>query len=191
MTIVGMTLVDRKGRKFLFILGTSGIIVSLISVGTLFLKTEKLNVDCRGVIQSMAGPDQTLTLHFDEAEAQKLLAASGYSGDEIRSNRASLAVIYSYGDFTAATNFVRSDEPGVAPIQITRESCVPDKQDRSILQESLCQRGRRPHGSSKNRSSLHRPRARARTRLAGGHRPVRVHGVLRARPRRVRLAGPV
>ena len=28
MTIVGMTLVDRKGRKFLFILGTSGIIVS-------------------------------------------------------------------------------------------------------------------------------------------------------------------
>ena len=29
MTIVGMTLVDRKGRKFLFILGTSGIIVSM------------------------------------------------------------------------------------------------------------------------------------------------------------------
>jgi SP family myo-inositol transporter-like MFS transporter 13 len=125
MTIVGMALVDRKGRKFLFILGTVGIIVSLISVGTLFLKTEKLNVDCRSVIQSMVGPDQALTLHFDEAEAQKLLAANGYSGDEIRSNRASLAVIYSYGDFTAATNFVRSDEPGVAPIQITRESCVP------------------------------------------------------------------
>ncbi|HEY6770447.1 MAG TPA: MFS transporter, partial [Candidatus Sulfotelmatobacter sp.] len=41
MTIVGMALVDRKGRKFLFILGTSGIIVSLISVGLLFLTTEK------------------------------------------------------------------------------------------------------------------------------------------------------
>jgi len=41
MTTVGMMLVDRKGAGFLFILGTSGIIVSLIGVGTLFLRTEK------------------------------------------------------------------------------------------------------------------------------------------------------
>ena len=46
MTTVGMVLVDRKGRRFLFILGTSGIIVSLIGVGTLFLRTEKVSVDC-------------------------------------------------------------------------------------------------------------------------------------------------
>ena len=29
MTMIGVALVDRKGRKFLLILGTSGIIVSL------------------------------------------------------------------------------------------------------------------------------------------------------------------
>src|ERR1700735_78704 len=29
-TVVGMTLVDKKGRKFLLIVGTSGIIVSMI-----------------------------------------------------------------------------------------------------------------------------------------------------------------
>jgi hypothetical protein len=125
MTIGGMALVDRKGRKFLFILGTSGIIVSLIGVGLLFLKTEKLNIDCRGILQSIVRPDQTLTLPFDAAQAKKLLAAEGYSGGEINSDRASLAVIYSYGDFTAATSFVRSDDKGAAPIQITRESCVP------------------------------------------------------------------
>jgi MFS transporter, SP family, solute carrier family 2 (myo-inositol transporter), member 13 len=125
MTIGGMALVDRKGRKFLFILGTSGIIVSLIGVGLLFLKTEKLNIDCRGILQSVVRPDQTLTLPFDAAQAKKLLAAEGYSGSEINSDRASLAVIYSYGDFTAATSFVRSDDKGAAPIQITRESCVP------------------------------------------------------------------
>jgi MFS transporter, SP family, solute carrier family 2 (myo-inositol transporter), member 13 len=125
MTIGGMALVDRKGRKFLFILGTSGIIVSLIGVGLLFLKTEKLNIDCRGILQSVVRPDQTLTLPFDAAQAKKLLAAEGYSGGEINSDRASLAVIYSYGDFTAATSFVRSDDKGAAPIQITRESCVP------------------------------------------------------------------
>ena len=39
-TAVGMTLVDRKGRKFLFILGTSGIILSMVTVGTIFLRTE-------------------------------------------------------------------------------------------------------------------------------------------------------
>jgi SP family myo-inositol transporter-like MFS transporter 13 len=125
MTIGGMALVDRKGRKFLFILGTSGIIVSLIGVGLLFLKTEKLNIDCRGILQSVVRPDQTLTMPFDAAQAKKLLAAEGYSGGEISSDRASLAVIYSYGDFTAATSFVRSDDKGAAPIQITRESCVP------------------------------------------------------------------
>ena len=45
MTMVGMMLVDRKGRKFLLILGTSGIIVSLVAVGILFLRTERISVD--------------------------------------------------------------------------------------------------------------------------------------------------
>ena len=43
----------------------------------------------------------------------------------IDSNRASLAIIYSYGGFTAATNFVRSDDAAAVPIEITRASCVP------------------------------------------------------------------
>jgi MFS family permease len=125
MTIGGMALVDRKGRKFLFILGTAGITASMICVGLLFLTTERANVDSRDIVQSMVGPDQTLTLPFDAAEAKRLLAAKGYNGSEINSDRASLAIIYSYGDFTAATSFVRSDEQGAAPIQIIRDNCVP------------------------------------------------------------------
>jgi SP family myo-inositol transporter-like MFS transporter 13 len=125
MTVVGMALVDRKGRKFLFILGTSGIIVSLIGVGLLFLTTEKANLDSRDILQSMVRSDQTLTVPFNADVAKRLLAAKGYSGNEISADRASLAVIYSYGDFTAATSIVRSDDQVVAPIRITRESCVP------------------------------------------------------------------
>jgi MFS family permease len=67
MTMVGMMLVDRKGRRFLFILGISGIIVSLVSVGTLFLRTEKLSFDAGPQLQSMVGADQQLTLRFDQA----------------------------------------------------------------------------------------------------------------------------
>jgi len=125
MTIVGMTLVDRKGRRFLFIVGTSGIIVASIFVGVLFLRTEKLSFNAGPQIQSMVGADQQLTFHFDRAEAGKLIAAGGDAGSQIESNRASLAIIYSYGDYTAATSYVRSDDPAAAPIEITRNNCIP------------------------------------------------------------------
>jgi MFS family permease len=122
MTMVGMMLVDRKGRKFLLILGTSGIVVSLVGVAILFLRTEKVSVDASGRVQEMVSPNQELTLRFDQAEADALLAGRD---KRIDGDRASLAIIYSYGDFTAATSYVRSDDPAGAPIQITRASCVP------------------------------------------------------------------
>jgi hypothetical protein len=125
MTSVGMMLVDRKGRRFLFILGTSGIVVALVSVGILFLRTERAGVDSRQLVQQVVGPNQELTLHFDRAEAAKLLTDAGYTGSDIQSDRASLAIIYSYGDFTAATSFVRSDDPAALPIEITRATCIP------------------------------------------------------------------
>jgi SP family myo-inositol transporter-like MFS transporter 13 len=125
MTMVGMVLVDRKGRKFLLVLGTSGIIVSLITVGVLFLKTEKQSVDCRNLVQAMVSGKQELNLRFDPAQASALLSAQGYAGREISANRASLGIIYSYGDFTATTSYVRSDDPAAAPLSITRTSCVP------------------------------------------------------------------
>ena len=52
MTIGGLALVDRKGRKFLLTLGTAGIIVSLIGTALLFLHTEKSNLDVRAAVQS-------------------------------------------------------------------------------------------------------------------------------------------
>jgi MFS family permease len=125
LTIVGMALVDRKGRKFLLILGTSGIILSLVGVGILFLRTEKVSLDARAQVQGMVIPNQEMTLHFDRDQAAQLLAAQGDAGKRIEAGRASLAIIYSYGDFTSTTSFVRSDDPAARPIEITRASCVP------------------------------------------------------------------
>jgi MFS family permease len=125
MTMLGMSLVDRKGRRFLMILGTSGIIISMVSVGAMFLGTEKHSVDCRNLLQAGVGPDQSLTVRFDQSEADRLLSAQGSADHAIRPDRASLAVIYSYGDFTASTAYVRSDDPAAAPLTITRASCVP------------------------------------------------------------------
>src|SRR6185312_9739664 len=125
MTIGGILLVDRRGRKFLLTLGTAGIIVSLVGVAALFMRTEKLTRDSRDAVQAMVGPDQTLTIRFDVDEARRLLAVQGNAIGAIPAARAALTVIYSYGDFTAATNVVRSDDATAAPIRITRASAVP------------------------------------------------------------------
>lgn len=121
MTMVGTLLVDRKGRRFLMITGISGIILAHLFVGSLFRRTEGLNVDRAEAVQQMVEPDQSLTLRFDRGEAAKLLGAQA----DIDGNRASLAIIYSYGDFTSATNFVRSDDLTAAPIEISREGSLP------------------------------------------------------------------
>lgn len=125
MTIGGLLLVDRSGRKFLLTLGSAGIIVSLAITGLLFHRTEQRQMDFQGALQSMVTPDQTLTLRFDADEAGKLLATNGEGVKEIDPSRASLVIVYSYGGFTAETNVARSEDKAAPPIRITRESAVP------------------------------------------------------------------
>jgi len=125
MTIGGVLLVDRKGRKFLLSLGSAGIILSLLCTGTLFRRTEKLRVDYRAAVQSMVSSDQRLALVYDGKTADKLLVANGDVGNALRNRPTSLIVIYSCGDFRAATKVVRSDDPAAKPIEIARQSCLP------------------------------------------------------------------
>lgn len=121
MTIGSILLVDRKGRKFLLSLGCSGIIVSLLCVGVLFHRTERLRVDCPSAIP--VTPEQTATIAFDDALAARMLGTKG--GSTSPGHPATLIVIYSYGDFRAATKAMRSDDKSAKPVEITRESCVP------------------------------------------------------------------
>ncbi len=123
VTFGGVVLVDRKGRKFLLGIGTAGIIVSLVCTGILFLSTEKLRVDSRDAVQAMAAQDQTLHLTFNQELASRLLKAS--ANNESTGAPTSLVVIYSYGDFRAASPVVRSDDPGAKPIEIGRASVLP------------------------------------------------------------------
>ena len=125
VTFGGVVLVDRKGRKFLLGIGTAGIIVSLICTGILFLRTEVHRVDAKSAVQSMVGADQRLTLLYNQELAAKLLNATPASLGPGSDRPTSLVVIYSYGDFRAASQVVRSDDPAAKPIEITRESCVP------------------------------------------------------------------
>jgi SP family myo-inositol transporter-like MFS transporter 13 len=125
VTIGGVMLVDRKGRKFLLSVGTAGIILSLVCTGLLFRQTERLRVDSKAPVQSMVHADQKITLTYDQKLAETLLSSGGDAARQIGSRPTSLVVIYSYGDFHAATKAARSDDTAATPIEITRESCVP------------------------------------------------------------------
>lgn len=124
VTLVGVTLVDRKGRKFLLGIGTAGIIVSMLGTGILFRQTEKLGVDSHAAAQSMVANDQTLKATYNQELARTLLSRSGATSVNAAAPT-SLVVIYSYGDFRTASQAVRSDDPAAKPIEIKREDCVP------------------------------------------------------------------
>jgi len=125
VTVVGVMLVDRKGRKFLLGVGTAGIIVSLVCAGLMFHQTEKARVDCKEAVQAMVTGDQDLHLLFDRAKADQLLAAAGPDGKAISGQPTTLSVIYSFGEYVAATNVVRCDDAAAKPVEITRKNGLP------------------------------------------------------------------
>ncbi len=120
VTLIAVVLVDRKGRKFLLSLGTAGIILSLICTGVIFRTTESQRLNSKDALQSMVTPEQNLTLLYNEDLASRLTGGKAGPG-----RPTSLVVIYSYGDFRAASQAVRSDDAAVKPIEITRNDTVP------------------------------------------------------------------
>jgi len=122
MTMVAVALVDKKGRKFLLSVGSAGIILTLVCTGLIFRRTEKLRVDCREAVQALVTPEQSLSLKFTPELSGHLLESAG--GKSLTGRPSTLILIYSYGDFRAATKVVRSTDP-LADITLTREICVP------------------------------------------------------------------
>lgn len=125
LTMLGMALVDRTGRRGLLLTGAGGAALSLAMTGALFLQAQHSQLDCSRAVQSMIMPGQSLDLSFNPDTAAQILAAMGGPGKKIHADRASLVIIYSYGDFTGTTNTVRSDGPTGATLRITRSNSVP------------------------------------------------------------------
>ena len=87
MTLVAVALVDRKGRKFLLILGTAGIIIALSCGSLVFRSLETKRVDVTRDVQSrVRGNLLTLSPEF----AQSVGGA--------KATPTALTVLYSYGN---------------------------------------------------------------------------------------------
>jgi len=122
-TVVGMLLVDRKGRKFLLSLGTAGLVVSLLATAFLFHRSERYRVDAGPAVQAMLAGRSDLTLDFTPELERQWLADAGHA--DMAEKPTSLTIIYSYGDFSAVTPAALSDHALATPIQLSRSNCVP------------------------------------------------------------------
>ncbi|MCL5671144.1 MAG: sugar porter family MFS transporter, partial [Acidobacteria bacterium] len=122
-TIVGMVLVDRKGRRFLLSVGTAGIVVSLLATAFLFHRSERYRVDVGQVVQTMVDGKSSLKVHYTPAQQQQWLTEAGDTS--LAGKPTTLTIIYSYGDFSAVTPAMVSNQPLATPVQLDRSSCVP------------------------------------------------------------------
>ncbi len=117
MTIVAVVLVDRKGRKFLLMLGTGGIALALLSAGLLFRSAEANQRDVSAVLQTRIQGD-SLSIQLDRATLQALGVASDAGGAPQQ-----LALAYSYGPFSNVKN-LRSDDPALPVLELSRADTV-------------------------------------------------------------------
>jgi MFS family permease len=123
MTIVAVVLVDRKGRKFLLMLGTGGIVLSLLAAGLLFRSAEGQQRDVRPMLQARMQSD-SLTLRLDAETLQSFGAAD--AGANANGAPLQLTVAYSYGPFTNVQTR-RSDDGALPVLRMNREDTVqPD-----------------------------------------------------------------
>lgn len=118
MTVVALVLVDRKGRKFLLMLGSGGIAVALLAAALLFVKAERGLADVRPALQQQVA-DDALSMRLDAGQWQRLGVVPGTQPQQ-------LTVAYAYGGFSNV-RALRSDTPGGAELTIKREDAVqPD-----------------------------------------------------------------
>jgi len=120
MTVVAVALVDRKGRKFLLMLGTGGIVVALLSAGLLFRSAEGNQRDITSVLQARVQGD-SLAIQLDSATLQTLDGGFTPAGTVQQ-----LTLAYSYGPFTNVQS-LRSDDPALPVLRLNRNDTVqPD-----------------------------------------------------------------
>lgn len=118
MTVVALVLVDRKGRKFLLMLGSGGIAMALLAAGLLFLQAERGHADVRPLLQQHVSAD-ALRLRLDAAQWHALAGGVGARPQQ-------LTVAYSYGDFSNVRS-LRSDATVEDTLTLRRKDTVrPD-----------------------------------------------------------------
>jgi MFS transporter, SP family, solute carrier family 2 (myo-inositol transporter), member 13 len=105
VTIVGVLLVDKKGRKFLLKIGTAGIILSLLLAAFLFRTFESQRRDVSARVQTMVSGDRL------RVPVTQSSFGPGFPGRSM-----ALTVVYSYGHGDKVATALESDRANVLTI---------------------------------------------------------------------------
>jgi len=100
MTLVGVALVDRKGRKFLLNLGTGGIVLACLTAGIIFHQVESQRRDVLSVVQQAAG---------DGRKAFVVPVNEGTLGSAVDGRPMALTVLYDAGDGNKVATALSND----------------------------------------------------------------------------------
>jgi MFS family permease len=95
MTVVAVALVDRKGRKFLLVLGTSGVIVALGAAAVIFHTFETKRIDVK---QAVAAQTHGNVLDLQVASLSTLRP--------VESGAVELSVLYEYVNITSQPSLI-------------------------------------------------------------------------------------
>ena len=97
MTIVAVSLVDKKGRTFLLKMGTAGIIVGLVGVGAAFLSVEKGRVDVTDYVKAQVAEGASLKLSVEDVVKQAAAGNPDLVKDGVVADGVQLIVTYKQG----------------------------------------------------------------------------------------------
>ena len=114
MTLVAIAFVDRRGRKFLLKIGTSGIIIALLAGASLFYSFESKRVDVKAQLQT-AKNGNTISVPVDEATF----------GPPMGGRPMALTVLYSFGSGDKVATVLSTDANpvlNIAPEQATPQA---------------------------------------------------------------------
>lgn len=117
MTVAALLLVDRKGRKFLLMLGSGGICLALLASAMLFFKAEQGRADVQPLLQHAVFDDR-LQLDLDAAQWQQLAGARMHGQQPLQ-----LTLSYSYGGFSDVRS-LRSDNASDHQLNLQRDTTV-------------------------------------------------------------------
>jgi len=112
MTLVAVALVDRKGRKFLLVLGTSGVIVALGTAAVVFHSFEKERMDAKQVVSRFV---QDNALNLSLSSYPQTMTDTGQPLSPMV-----LSVLYDYGSGEKSATVLSTDEDPV--LHLTPES---------------------------------------------------------------------
>ncbi|MDC6166961.1 MFS transporter [Paucibacter sp. XJ19-41] len=116
MTLLAVFLVDRRGRKFLLMLGSGGIMLSLVAAGLLFQSSERGRQDVGAPLQARVAGD-ALELRLDAEAWAALRGGTAMDGSQ------QLTLSYSYGAFSNVQT-LRNDGGAPVLLRISRADTV-------------------------------------------------------------------